>query len=230
MIMVFTGDLDAKQIEKSLSGFKGWKGGVSVNSTAKATLLSASKEEKVVMDDKTSVTLTLGAPTGLSYSDSERLALYVGNYILGGNFAARLMSIVRDKEGLTYGIYSNLSGDDFADGSWNISGTFSPALLDKGYESTMRELKRFYEESISEEELNNKKSTITGQFKISLSTTGGMANNIHTLISRGRKISYLDEYAEKVNALTVNEVNAAIKKFMNPDKIMVIKAGTFEEK
>jgi len=226
MILVVTGDVDQKEIANSLAVFKGWKGGVSLPKISKADAVKKSENVVFEMEDKTSVTLLLGATTGLSYNDKDRVALYVGNYILGGNFAARLMSIVRDKEGLTYGIYSSLSGDSFVDGSWTISGTFSPALLDKGYASTMRELKRFYDEGISEEELNNKKSTITGQFKISLSTTGGMANNIHTMISRGRKLSYLDDYTEMINKLSAKEVNAAIKQYMNPDHIIVVKAGT----
>lgn len=230
MILVFTGDIDSKVIEKSISAFKGWKGGVDIPKSNKTKLLNETKSENVKMEDKTSVTLTIGAPTGLTYTDDERIALFVGNYILGGNFAARLMSIVRDKEGLTYGIYSSLNGDDFADGSWSINGSFSPKLLDQGYESTMRELRRFYTDGISEEELNNKKSTISGQFKISLSTTGGMAGTIHSLVSKGRKINYIDEYIEKINSLSVAQVNQAIKKYMNPDHIVVVKAGTFEEK
>jgi len=53
-----------------------------------------------------------------------------------------------------------------------------------------------------------------------------MANNIHTMISRGRKLSYLDDYTEMINKLSAKEVNAAIKQYMNPDHIIVVKAGT----
>ncbi|TNE68437.1 insulinase family protein [bacterium] len=227
MIFVATGDIDQKAIEKSLSSaFKGWKGGVSIPKSGSTPKVNETKNVDFNMEDKTSVTLYLGAPTGLSYNDKERVALYVGQYILGGNFSARLMSIVRDKEGLTYGINSFLAGDDFADGSWGISGTFSPKLLAQGETSTMRELRRFYNDGVSAEELANKKSTLTGLFKVALSTTGGMAGTIHSYISKGRDIKYLDEYVDKINALTLDEVNAAIKKYMNPDKIVMVKAGT----
>ena len=54
-----------------------------------------------------------------------------------------------------------------------------------------------------------------------LSTTGGMANNIHTMISRGRKLSYLDDYTEMIEKLSAKEVNAAIKQYMSPDNIII---------
>lgn len=226
MILVATGDIDQKAIEKALAAFKGWKGGVDIPKSGATPKLNETKKVDYNMEDKTSVTLYLGAPTGLRYNDKDRVALYVGQYILGGNFAARLMSIVRDREGLTYGINSFLTGDDFADGSWGISGTFSPALLAQGEASTMRELRRFYTDGVSAEELANKKSTLTGQYKVALSTTGGMAGTIHSFLSKGRDLNYLDEYVDKINALTLDEVNAAIKKYMDPDKIVIVKAGT----
>lgn len=227
MTFVATGDIDEKVLENAIAeSFKGWKGGVPIPKTSETKKVNAVQAVDFNMEDKTSVTLFLGAPTGLHYNDKERVPLYVGSYILGGNFAARLMSIVRDQEGLTYGINTFLSGDDFADGSWGISGTFSPDLLGKGYTSTMRELNRFYKDGVTAEELANKKSTLTGMYKVSLSTTGGMAATIHSFVTKGRDLSYLDSYVDMINGLKLDDVNAAIKKYMDPAKIIVVKAGT----
>jgi len=78
------------------------------------------------MADKTSVSVVFGQTTGLKYSDPDYQALRLATAVLGGSgFSGRLMQTVRDKEGLTYGIYSAASNDTFADGDWKITATFA---------------------------------------------------------------------------------------------------------
>jgi zinc protease len=154
----------------------------------------------------------------------------MGNSIFGmGGFSARLMSVIRDDEGLTYGINSTLSGDTFSDGQFAISGTFSPDLLAKGYSSTMREFKRWVNEGVTEEELKAAKTRVIGGYKVGLSTTRGMASRLLSITQRGYEPSYMDEYPELINAVTLEEINSAIKKYIDPDKVITIVAGTVTE-
>ena len=67
-----------------------------------------------------------------------RCALRIGTAMLGHGFTGRLMGTVRDKQGLTYGIDAAVSEDTIADGAWDISASFAPALLEKGLASTQR--------------------------------------------------------------------------------------------
>ena len=94
----------------------------------------------VPLKDKPSVSVILGQPTGLRYRDPDALALRVGTAVLGRGFTGRLMGIVRDQEGLTYDIEREVTEDSIADGAWDISASFAPALLDKGLASTRRVL------------------------------------------------------------------------------------------
>src|ERR1051325_58006 len=98
------------------------------------------------MADKTNISVIWGQATGLRYSDPDALALRVGTNVLGSGFSARLMANVRDKEGLTYGIGSYVSGDTYNDGDWRISANFAPALLDKGLASAKRQLDAGYKD------------------------------------------------------------------------------------
>jgi zinc protease len=181
------------------------------------------------MPDKTSATVYMGIPVGIDNNHPDYLPLMFGTYVLGGNFSARLMSTVRDQEGLTYGIGSSLSGTTLSDGNWSLSADFAPALLDKGMNSTMRELRAWVQEGISEEELRAKKSTISGTAKVQLATTTGMANYIHNLVVSGKDLSYADRYFDEINALTKERVNEVIKKYIDLDKLVVVKAGTLKE-
>jgi zinc protease len=231
MIFVLVGDIEKSEIKSAISkSFSGWNGGVDYPSFDRAKIITENKTEIVRLEDKTSATLRFGQITGLKRSDKDFIPFTIANEAFGGgSFTARLMSIIRDEEGLTYGIYSGHSGDVFSDGSWFISGTFSPDLLHKGYSSTLRELKRWINDGLTEDELKNTKSRLAGSFKVQLATTGGMAAQILSVAERGLKMSYLDEFPEMIQSASLKDVNNSIKKYLNPDKIVTVVAGTVTE-
>jgi len=226
--IVAVGDLETKMVNSEVrEAFRGWSGGIDYRKATPAPP-SAMTDELVFMEDKTSVSVNMGIPIGIDEDNPDYLPLYVGTYVLGGNFSARLMSTVRDKEGLTYGIGSNLSGTELSDGNWRLSATFAPDLLDQGMSSTMREVRNWVESGITAEELQAKKSTISGMAKVRLATTGGLANYIHDFAQRGKPVSYADTYFEQIENLTLEQVNSAIQKYIDLDKLVVVKAGTVE--
>ncbi len=230
MTLVFVGDVDAGQIQAYLAkAFAGWKGGVPVmNSEATAPKAGAPQERVVPMPGKTSVTMLVGQATGIDYHHPDAIALRVGTAILGSGFTGRLMSTVRDREGLTYGIGAGVSGDTYSDGSWAISATFAPDLLDKGIASTRRELQKWWSEGITADELKARKTNMIGSYQVGLSTTGGIAGALLRAASLGYDMKWVDEYPQKIDALTVEQVNSAIRKHLNPATMTVVKAGTLK--
>ena len=231
MIFVLVGDIEKNEIKSAVEkSFSGWNGGIDYPSFDRAKITTENKTEIVRLEDKTSATLRFGQVTGLKRSDKDFIPFTIANEAFGGgSFTARLMSIIRDEEGLTYGIYSGHSGDVFSDGSWFISGTFSPDLLHKGYSSTLRELKRWINDGLNDDELKNTKSRLAGSFKVQLATTGGMAAQILSVAERGLKMSYLDEFPEMIQSASLKDVNNSIKKYLNPDKIVTVVAGTITD-
>lgn len=225
--LVVVGDIDLASLKTEIAkAFDGWSGGKKRGDFPKANLPNERKENVVTMPDKPNVTVIMGQPNGLKYRDPEALALRVGTAVLGSGFTGRLMANVRDKEGLTYGIDASVSNDAFADGGWEIQGNFAPQLLEKGMVSTQRELDAWYQRGVTAPELERMKSNLVGTFKVGLATTGGMATALLNAIHRGYDVSWLDEYPRRVNALALEEVNAAIKKHLQPDKMIVVKAGS----
>ena len=93
------------------------------------------------------------------------------------------MQTVRDEEGLTYSIGANHSADAIADGFWKVSATFNPTLLEQGYNSTMKQIRKWVEEGITQEELDAKKSNLAGSFKVGLSSSKGMSFSILNLLN-----------------------------------------------
>jgi zinc protease len=227
LTLIAVGDLDARSLQASVAkAFGGWTGGSDFLHAAAPAVTAAPQEESIPVPGKASVSVVLGEATGLRYRDPEALALRVGSAIFGSGFTSRLMGSVRDKEGLTYDISAGMGEDALTDGYWRIGATFAPALLEKGIASTRRELLRWSREGVTAEELAARKTDIVGSYQVSLATTGGLATALQQAVLRGYPVSWLDDYPRAIDALTLEEVNRAIKKHIDPAKMVLVKAGT----
>lgn len=226
--LVLVGDIDDAATDHALAqAFTGWTGGKAIPATPKAPLPAAAEMQKVEMPGKTSVTFVIGQPSELRYSDPNYQALHMATAVLGsGFFSARLLDHVRNRAGLTYGISAQMTGDTFSDGAWLIEGTFAPELLEKGAAATRHELEQFCANGITAEELKNFKVTLTGTYKVALSTTGGLANAVLNAILRGYGPEWVDAYPQRLEALTLDQVNASIRAMLHPDKMVTVVAGT----
>jgi zinc protease len=225
MHLAVTGDIDPAAFKAEvLKAFAGWTGG---HAPKQADAPAANGGEKVVqLPDKSSVSVIIGEPSGLRVSDPDWLALNIGTAILGRGFTSRLVGNVRDREGLTYGIGAALAGDAFRPGIWVTKATFAPALLERGLASTRHEITGWWRDGISAGELEYRKSAAAGQFTTALETTHGLAEQLLRCAERGLAVSWLDEFPSKVRALTAEEVNAAMKMHLRPDRMVTVEAGT----
>jgi zinc protease len=227
MTLVVVGDVAAPAAQTAIGkAFSGWTGGQDYVRPAAPAVLKAAHEVSVPLDDKPSVSVIIGQPTGLRYKDSDALALRVGTAIFGSGFTGRLMGTVRDREGLTYNIGAAMADDSIVDGRWDIAASFAPALLDKGIASTRRELDRWWKDGVTDQELAARKQGVVGSYLVGLSTTAGLANAILTDVQRGYDVSRVESFPDAVKALTRDEVNSAIKNHLNPNAMVLVKAGS----
>ena len=227
--LVAVGDVDPSVFKAEVAkSFSGWitqaPSPIATSQTAPAT----ANECLVPMQDKSSVSVILGQASGLSARDPDWLALRLATEVLGHGFTSRLVGNVRDREGLTYHISSSLEDDTFRPGVWQVAGSFAPSMLEQGIASTKREIHSWWQEGISAEELAYRKSAAAGQFAVSLETTEGLAKQILRCVERGEGMNWLDEFPAKINALSLEETNRAIKKHLDPEKLITVKAGTLK--
>jgi zinc protease len=228
MTLVFTGDVDPAMVKAAVTtAFGGWHGGVDFVRTASGTLKPADAVQSIPMKDKAAVSVLWGEATGMRYSDADFLPLSVGVNVLGTGFTGRLMATVRDKQGLTYGIGASLFASDIVDGGFVIQTSFAPQLLDKGVASAQQVLQTWWSGGITAKELDARKQALIGRFQIQLGTTDGMAESILLATNRGQDLTWLDQYPGKIQALTVDQINAAIHKHIDPKKLVMVKVGTF---
>ena len=231
IVVVAVGDVDHASLSAIIKeNFEGWKDSpLEEKKESKKGTKNAGKAY-VTMQDKTSTDFLVGIPLGINRDHPDYMPLFVANYILGGNFSARLMQAVRVKEGLTYGIRSSMSGfGNDTDGYWYVGGTFSPELLSKGESSTLREVKKWAQDGVTQEEVNITKSTLTGSYKVGFDTTGGLAGGILSAVIDWEGLSYVDEMPNRVNSITLEQVNAAIKKYISIEDLYEVAAGSIDQ-
>jgi predicted Zn-dependent peptidase len=91
-------------------------------------------------------------------------------------------------------------------------------------------IRRFVREGITEEELETVKTTITGSFVVGLATTTNLSKTLLTNAEREFDVEYIDRFPEIINGLTREEVNAAIRRHIQPDNLHIAAAGAFPER
>jgi predicted Zn-dependent peptidase len=179
------------------------------------------------MPDKGNIDVRMGHPLPVRRNDDDYLPLYIANYILGGNFSARLMATIRDEMGLTYGINSSLSGISTRyNGHWQVGITLSQENLARGLDATRAEVQRFVDKGATEDELAAKKTTVTGSYTVGLATTKRLAQSILTNAERGFDVDYLDRFPSLIESLTLDEVNSAVQRHVDPARFHTAMAGT----
>jgi zinc protease len=230
MKLVAVGDVDSAALQEGVGqAFAGWTGGSAALRLIKADKATAPRQAQIDLVGKTSVSVVLGQASGLQHQDPDYQALRMATSILGGSFTSRLVSTVRDKEGLTYHIDAILDADAFNEGDWKITASFAPTMLDQGIGSTRRQLDLWYQEGVTAAEVEFRKTFLIGAFQVALSTSSGMANTFLNTLNRGYPLDWVDEYPAKIRALTAQQVNAAIKTYLQPQNMVLVNAGSLTE-
>ena len=147
------------------------------------------------------------------------------NYILGGGgFSSRLTEEVREKRGLAYSVYSYLLPMDHA--GLVVGGVATQnARIKQSLDLIRQELARMAELGPDATELADAKTYLTGSFPLSLDSTAAIAGLLVSMQSDKLGIDYLDRRNALIEAVTMDQVKAAARRLLDPDKLLVVVVG-----
>ncbi|MFZ2252902.1 MAG: insulinase family protein [Minisyncoccia bacterium] len=181
---------------------------------------------------KQNIEFSIGNTLLLRQNDPEYAAFVFGMSVLAlyGGFSGRLMSTVREKEGLTYSIYGQAEKVTKKEqGFWRIATFFSPKDAEKGIEATLREIKLICEKGITENELK--------RFKAIINTRSALVND--SLLKKVREIQGLrendisdseyEDFKAKLQKMTLKEVHLALSNHINLKTLVISGAGPVKE-
>ena len=162
---------------------------------------------------------------GILRKDPDWYPAYVMNYILGGGgFTSRLTEVVREKNGLAYTVGTGLSPLDYAGIFAGFVGT-DAKTVDKSKELIEQEVSRMARDGVTQEELDAAKSYLTGSYPLNFDTSGKIAGQLLGVQMEGLGLDYIDKRNSMVEAVTLDQVNAAAKRLLKPDNMLWVIVG-----
>lgn len=178
-----------------------------------------------VVDFDTPQTVAIWAQSGIDRDDSDFFAAYLLNHVLGGSgFTARLTQEVREKRGLTYGVYSYLASYDYVS-IWAGSVSSSNDRIKTAIEVIQDEWRKMAANGVTQEELDAAKKYQTGAYPLRFDGNGRIANMLVGMQMQDLPIDYPITRNDKINAVTLEDVNRVAKHLMQPDALRFVVVG-----
>jgi len=178
-----------------------------------------------VVDFPTPQSVVLFGQPGIGQDNPDFFAAFILDHILGGGgFESRLMTEVREKRGLTYGIYTYLADRDYAQ-FWGGAVASANDRVAEAVEVIRAEWARLQTQGVSAEELQNAKTYLTGAYPLRFDGNGTIANIIVGMQVRGLPIDYAATRNDKVNAVTLEDVNRVARDLLDPEALSFVVVG-----
>ena len=165
------------------------------------------------------------AQPGMDQDDPDFFAAYLLNTVLGGGgFKSRLMSEVREKRGLTYGVYSYLVPKDLAN---LYMGSVSSAndRIGEAIGVIRAEWARMAEAGVTGKELADAKALLTGAYPLRFDGNGAIARILVGMQVDGMPIDYAVTRNDRMNAVTLEDVNRVARELLDPEAMMFVVVG-----
>jgi len=161
---------------------------------------------------------------GITRSHPDYLAVNLAIRILGGEGSNRLHQVLRTERGLTYGAQANMaalkvSGDFEAETNTRSEATGEVLRL------IVDEFWRLQRERVGERELADAKAYMTGSFPLTIETPDSIAMQVLNVIFYGLPLSELQTFRERVNAVTVDDIQRVARAYLRPDRLSVVLVG-----
>lgn len=178
-----------------------------------------------VVDFATPQSIVTFAQRGIEREHKDFFAAYILNHILGGGgFESRLMTEVREKRGLTYGVYSYLADRDAAK-LWMGSVASANDRVAEAIAVIRAEWERIRSDGVSAEELENAKTYLTGAYPLQFEGNGPIASIAVGMQMQGLPTDYIANRNDKVNAVTLEDINRVARERLDPETLTFVVVG-----
>ncbi|HEX7379252.1 MAG TPA: pitrilysin family protein [Pirellulales bacterium] len=227
------GDFDAAETEGLLSQiFDGWKAERSYEHLPKIYFSDvAGGKQQIDTPDKANAFYMAGLAMPMKDSDPDYAAMVIGDFILGGStLASRLGDRVRQKEGLSYGVRSHFGADSLDErASVTLMAIYNPQNVHKVVAAIREELDRLLADGVAEKELAEAVKGWIEEQHIDRTNDFQLASDLADTAYVGRTMEYYSRLEASVEKLTPQRVQQALKKHIDPKRLVVVVAGDFKD-
>jgi len=228
-VMSVVGDITYEEVEALIEKYFGeWHAGEL--KAPELPEINMVKERKTITLDKdlAQANIILGH-IGVSRDDPDYYTLSVMNYILGGGgFASRLMNNIREEKGLAYDIHSFFAANKYG-GRFQVGLQTKNESANTAIKEVLNEIKRIRTEPVSDSELSDAKSFLTGSFPMRIDMSRKIAAFLVAVEYHGLGADYIENYPGYINGVTKKEILRVAKKYLDPEKFTLVVVANQQE-
>lgn len=229
--MAAVGDFDKKAVQKLLEAeFGDWKSPTKYQRITDPYIEAKPANENINTPDKANAGFYAGMNLPIGDSHPDYAALTLGNYILGGGFLnSRLATRIRRTDGLSYGVgswfYASSQDESGGFGAYAIYAPENAKKLEKAFRE---EIEKVVNDGFTTEEMDAAKSGWLQSREVTRAQDRSLARSLNNYLNIDRDLMWDAKMEEKIKNLTVEDINKAMAKHLDLDKMIFIKAGDFE--
>ena len=222
-VVYVVGKFDQAAVEKAINeSFSAWKEGPEVSYPP----VKASKSSEIATIDRPGApqtTIMLGLPT-LTPKSADYVALQVTNSLLGGSFASRITTNIREDKGYTYSPHSSIQ-DRQNTSLWVEEADVTSEHTGASLQEIAKEVKRLQNEAPAKQELEGIQNYMAGIFVMQNSTPGGIINQLNFIDNHGLDDSYLTNRVKNIYAVTPEKVSQMTKDNFKYEDMTLVMVG-----
>lgn len=223
------GDFEADAVKQALTtGLNGWQKAPAYTRLSKPYRDIKAENFDIETPDKANAFYISRMPLEVQDTNPDYPALYLANFLLGTSETSRLWNRVRETEGLSYNVRSNLSVSSYEPtASWMVYAIYAPENRDRLETAIKEELARAVKDGFTPEEIKDGIAALLNYRKLSRAQDSVLASAWIGYLDRGRTFEWSAQIDEKIAALTPDTVNAALRKYLQPSAFSTAVAGDF---
>ena len=227
----FVGEFEPAMVKEQLNKMLGnWNAPMAYTRIPDTYDDVAPQYKEIKTPDKKNAMMVCGMNVKMRDDNADYPAMIMGDFIFGGGFLnSRLATRIRQKEGISYGVGSwlqiNTKDESGAFGSYAIYNPENKTKLETAWNE---ELDKMLKEGVNEQELKQAKAGYVQYRENSRAEDGQLAGKLNNYLFLDRTMNWDKTVDDKLQKLSVAEINSAMKKFLSKDKITYVKAGDFK--
>lgn len=225
------GDFDAQAVSQALAeGFGDWRGTEPFERVPDPLVPLPAANLKIATPDKQNAAMSVLLPVPLQDTDADYPAFMLANHLLGSGGDSRLWNRIREKDGLSYNVYSAVQWNPLERHSeWTAAAIFAPQNRDKVEAAFREELTRALAQGFTQAEFEAGKRGLLNFRRLARAQdarlSAALASNLY--LSRGFDVAARVD--AQLEALTLDQVNAALRRYLKPSDFVMGWAGDFKD-
>lgn len=234
VIASFVGACNNKDITKNMQTIFGtWNAKTTYTKINEIHFNIAGKTENILIADKSNATCAGRINVAISQKDIDFPAVYMANELLGGGafLSSRIPNRLREKEGFSYGAGSYFSADDNnKKATWNLYAFFNPIYRTKLDSALLDEINKAMNAGFTADELQKSKESWLQGEQTALGMDAQLNYILLDYLEKNKNLKEYKIFQEKIKNVSLLQVNNAMKKYFDTQKLILIYAGDFNKK